>query len=1139
MAVNIGPRIGIEGENEYRAELMKIIETQKTLNSEMKATQSAWDETTSAEKKAKDTADALNAKIKNQRDRVDQLKKAVEESTEKFGENSTKTLKWRQALADATTELNKLEAELKSIPTPMQLMGQKIQDFGDKMQKAGQKIQKAGQAITSVGSTLSRYVTAPVLAAGTAAVKLASDYEENLNKVDSAFKGSSDVVKDWAKEATKNFGMSESAALDATSLFGDMATSMGLSTDEAAAMSTSLAGLAGDLSSFKNIDLQTAMNALKGVFTGETESLKGLGVVMTETNLKAFAEDMGLVYDNMTQAQKVTLRYQYVLKNTANAQGDYLRTSDGFANSMRTLKAETSNLGAAFGRELLPYITPLVKKATELVQSFGSLSETEKQAIIRTAGLAAAAGPLLTVAGKLTTGVGKLVEKGGQLVEWAGKVAAGQAAISSTALAAGAGIGALAGFAAIAYLGYKDLEKGVRDANTELYESIDAVKDTDKALEGATDGLTKGMEDAKKAIDDVEASAQTATKIADQIEDLTSKTSLTADEQTRLKVLVGEMNQLFPEMGLAIDDVSGALNMSNEEIRSFIDNEYKMAKAAAYSQAVKTALTNLANAELAVAKAQIEREQLESELADTQAEYDAIVQKNTDSIDNLTGADRELAEMSTQVEGATHSQKMAINDATDALNENQAAIDANQQAQEEAQKDLELSQATLEQLAESMGVTVDELLGMSDATDEAGDALEDLGENTEEAAEEIDKATQEIIDSYNQSYEAALSSIGGQGDLFKELEEQEKTSISNMRKNLQDHIAAYRSWNSNASKLMSSTQYQTDVNFRAMVDSIVSAGYDMAPELQAIVDALESGDAELAQITSDYGQMSKVKEYMAQNIADATTSSKYGLSAMNKAIDAEGQKITKTTKKMMTDTGDAIKNYDLGEPTKMAVRTISKAQPEAEKQGKGILNSVDSGAKSAQPGLNSTMNSSGVSATSNLASGIVSNAYKVANAAANLAGNVSGPITGLDSYTWGSHLVDNMASAMYAKAQSLYNAAKHLAEQIWANLGHSTPKEGPLKDDDIWGLHLAQNFASAMERGVPVVKAAATDLAMAAAIPTHTMMNIDAVSGANAVEALTVDDIYSAFSAAMAENETKIVIGNREFGRILRDQGVA
>ena len=138
---------------------------------------------------------------------------------------------------------------------------------------------KLGSTVTKVGAGMTAGLTVPIAMFGKSAVNAASDMEENLNKVDVAFGKSADKVKAWADTATESFGLSKNQALEATSLFGDMATSMGLPQDAAADMSTSLAGLAGDLASFKNIDVEQAMTALNGVFTGETESLKTLGVV--------------------------------------------------------------------------------------------------------------------------------------------------------------------------------------------------------------------------------------------------------------------------------------------------------------------------------------------------------------------------------------------------------------------------------------------------------------------------------------------------------------------------------------------------------------------------------------------------------------------------------------------------------------------------------------------------------------------------------------------------------------------------------------------------------------------------------------------------------------------------------------------
>ena len=95
---------------------------------------------------------------------------------------------------------------------------------------------------------------------------------------------------------------------------------------------------------------------------------------MKEANLKQFAADMGLVYSSMTEAEKITLRYQYVLEHTKNAQGDYAKTAEGTANSIRTLKSSVENLGAAFGEQLLPVITPYVNKLT-VMQLFDRLKK--------------------------------------------------------------------------------------------------------------------------------------------------------------------------------------------------------------------------------------------------------------------------------------------------------------------------------------------------------------------------------------------------------------------------------------------------------------------------------------------------------------------------------------------------------------------------------------------------------------------------------------------------------------------------------------------------------------------------------------------------------------------------------------------
>lgn len=271
-----------------------------------------------------------------------------------------------------------------------------LKEFSKEMQNQLREIDKFGQKMQSVGRGLSAAITAPVLLAGGAAIKFASDYEESMNKVDVAFKTSSGQVKTFAKDTLQNFGIAEGSALEMASLFGDMATSMGLPQAAAAKMSTSLVGLAGDLSSFKNIGIEQAQTALAGIFTGETESLKKLGIVMTEAALQEYAYAQGIrtKVADMGQAEKVQLRYNYVLEKTKNAQGDFARTGGGAANQMRIFQEALKQLAQQFGAIILPAFTSILNKVNGMIVSFSGLSEGTKRIIVSVAGLAAVLGPL-------------------------------------------------------------------------------------------------------------------------------------------------------------------------------------------------------------------------------------------------------------------------------------------------------------------------------------------------------------------------------------------------------------------------------------------------------------------------------------------------------------------------------------------------------------------------------------------------------------------------------------------------------------------------------------------------------------------------------------------------------------------------
>lgn len=487
MAVNIGPKIGIEGEAEYRKELNNIIQQAKTLDAEMKAVTSSFGKNTTAAKKNAAQADELSKAITLQQQRVKLLGDMVERSTEKTGANSTTTLKWQQALNEANAELSTMQNRLTEMKVPTEEWGRALQDTGEKLKGVGEKMSKIGQTLTT-------HVTLPLAAAGAAAVAAASDYEENLNKIDVAFEESASYVKAWADTATDSFGLSKNSALEAAALFGDMATSMGFTRQEAAKMSTELAGLAGDLASFKNISTDQAMNALKSVFTGETESLKNLGVVMTQTNLEEFAERQGKVYSSASETEKAFMRYQFVLERTQNAQGDYSNTSDGFANSLRTLKESAENLAIAFGELLLPVVTPIVKSLTGIVKAITNLPGPVKAVLTVIAVVAAVVGPLVLIIGKILIMVGQLATVLPALGGAFG-VAAGGAATFTAALGP-----VLMGLAAVvaAVIGFVALVAGV----VLLIDEIDSHKEEiGEFFHAVGEAAVEGVETAGRALD--------------------------------------------------------------------------------------------------------------------------------------------------------------------------------------------------------------------------------------------------------------------------------------------------------------------------------------------------------------------------------------------------------------------------------------------------------------------------------------------------------------------------------------------------------------------------------------------------------------------------------------------------------------
>lgn len=238
-----------------------------------------------------------------------------------------------------------------------------------------------GSAVKKIGLLIGgAFAVGKLVQFGKECVELGSDLTEVQNVVDVTFTTMSDKVNEFAKNAMTSAGLSETMAKRYVGTFGAMSKSFGFSEAQAYDMSTALTQLTGDVASFYNISQDLAYIKLKSVFTGETETLKDLGVVLTQNALDqyALANGYGKTTSEMTEQEKVALRLAFVQKQLSAASGDFIRTSDSWANQVRVMQLQLQSLKATVGQGLINIFTPVLKVINVLLGKLATLANAFK-----------------------------------------------------------------------------------------------------------------------------------------------------------------------------------------------------------------------------------------------------------------------------------------------------------------------------------------------------------------------------------------------------------------------------------------------------------------------------------------------------------------------------------------------------------------------------------------------------------------------------------------------------------------------------------------------------------------------------------------------------------------------------------------
>lgn len=325
----------------------------------------AWD--AQATKMAK--LDSSITKTKTEMAKLNKESGETADALDEMGANTTKTgqvlSKVGSTIGSAVKNILGIKTNSKDAGDAMGSAKDKAMQFGDAVKaivvgdivKGG--FEKLTGAISAVGGALKD-------AAGYAVdfakkgIEVASDLDEVQNVVDVTFgQEGAAVIEDFANSAATAFGMSALSAKEYTGTMGAMLKSMNLDDSDVLTMSQDLTALAGDIASFYNLDIDEAFSKLRSGISGETEPLKQLGINMSVANMEAYALSQGITesWQDMDQASQAALRYSYLMSVTADAQGDFARTSDSYANQQRILELNMENLSSTLGQKLLPTVT--------------------------------------------------------------------------------------------------------------------------------------------------------------------------------------------------------------------------------------------------------------------------------------------------------------------------------------------------------------------------------------------------------------------------------------------------------------------------------------------------------------------------------------------------------------------------------------------------------------------------------------------------------------------------------------------------------------------------------------------------------------------------------------------------------------
>lgn len=849
MAINIGPKIGIDGWSEFKSKIQTINASCRALKTEMDLVTESFTDNTTAQGKFDSVSAVLRKQLDAQNKKIAETEAFLERAAEEYGEGSREMQSWQAVLNTAKTEQVRLNKALDEAQ-------RELDDYEDGVSDAADSMENAGDAAADFGDILKANLLSDAIMAGMQKLgELASDFASgmleqaaNLQAQSAQFTQTFGEMEKQARSSLQ--AVSEEAGISATRMQGSytrifaFAKTAGADSAEALTIAQRAMVVAADSAAYYDRSIEDVTESLQSFLKGNYANDAALGISATETTRNAKANEMyAQSFAKLSESQKVDVLLAMVEagNKASGAIGQAARESDAWENVTGELNESWKMLQATVGKPVLKNTIPVLQKITA---SLNEVAESKK---------------FEEFAEGLGNTLGWIVENGGTVVSVTASIGAGllsmkvamnaasyvekfTGALNAMKLAMAANPWALAiGGATTLITLLATMPKQVSETQKQLQKSAEEVRELAKAADELKESISGIDEDFAKTRNELDSTAQIAERYLDKLEGLEKQNSLSEQAQAEYNKTVELLKTLLPDVNIHIDEQTGLLQGGAKALRSNIAAWKELAVAQAYqkrmqqsTEALVDAQENLLEQQKKMGDLTWQKQQIEAHQAMlktmqqtgkiTWEEYSKAWGKLSYTLNNKDGINAQIAELTT------------------GMSENESVIDSN------AKK--------LDEYAEKAGLAANETEQLSGAIADA-DAQSFIN---------LQKA-------YNDLKNAARDSVDSQVGAFDELSMKTDWTFDKILQNIESQNRAFSQYSDNLKKAME----------RGIDEGLIQTLSDGSEESMRILDVLVNGTDEEIDRLADAMQLNREQRArLAASIADAT-----------KSADAEWRKAAK------------------------------------------------------------------------------------------------------------------------------------------------------------------------------------------------------------------------------------------------------